>query len=255
MEHYIALEDMTAEEAVAKAGTAPAVILPLASVEMLGKHGPVGLDLKVARLAAEAVAKKTGAVAAPAIPYGDTMEFGALPGTVHIDPKVLEEYVYETARCFLNAFGAKRVLFLSAHSLDNIAAKAVCRRLKTEGFTCLTADWWAAVGANAGDVLKDPAGGKGHGSEMITSVGLYVCPECMHPDRAVEEAPKPGLARVTRWNGTPFSVAGTFSEYCESGAWGNMKDATAEKGEILFARAVEAIAAFLTDTLKGDTNV
>lgn len=249
MKHDTVLENLTAEEAVAKAETASAVILPLASIEMLGAHGPVGLDLKVARAAAEAVAEKTGAIAAPAVPFGDTLEFGALPGTVHIDPQVLEEYIYETALCLLTSFRAKRVLFLSAHSLDNISAKAACRRLKEDGYTCLTADWWAAVGANAEGVLRNPAIGKGHGSEMITSVGLYLCPECMHLDRAVEEMPKDGLARVTRWNGTPFSVAGDFSEYCESGAWGNMKDATAEKGKILFDRAVDAISQFLTEAI------
>lgn len=242
----VCLSRLTAEEIRETAGSAPGVILPLASVEILGKHGPAGLDGLIADYVSRAVAEKTGCLAAPTVPYGDTLEFGSLPGTVHIPARVLEEYIYHTALSLFTSCGFKAVLFLSVHSIDNVAAQAAARRLKAEGYTVATADWWAAAGSLQG-VLEDPSAGRGHGSEMITSVALAVCPECMHMDRAVPETPREGLARVNRWSGTPFRTFGNFAEYCESGAWGNMNDATAEKGRLFLEHGIRSIVDFIRE--------
>ena len=243
----VRLENYTSEELLRTASQVRGVILPLASVEILGAHGPVGLDLKVARAAAEAVAERAGCLAAPAVPYGDTLEFAGMVGTVHVPADVLESYLYPVARSLLTACRMPALIFLSVHSLDNIAAQAVCRRLKAEGLRAATADWWAAVGSAGADLLADPAVGRGHGSEMITSVALAVCPECVRMDRIIREQPKKGLAEVSRWNGTPFRTFGDFRDYCSSGAWGNAADATSEKGRELFRRGVESVASFIRE--------
>lgn len=250
-EKNVLIKNMTAQELLARAATAPAVILPLASMEILGKHGPVGLDLLVAEYAAQRIGEQTGCLVAPSLPYGDTLEFGELPGTVHVPSETLEAYIYAVARSLLTTCGAKALIFFSAHSLNNFAATAACRRLTVEGYRAATVDWWPTVGSVSEGILNDMHVGRGHGSEMITSVGMAVCNELMHIEDAVCEQPMPALERVNRWNGTPFRTFGNFSQYCTSGAWGNIQDASAEKGERLLQRGIEAVTAFIDEAFSG----
>lgn len=183
------------------------------------------------------------------IPYGDTLEFGSYPGTVHIPQTVLEEYLYAVANSLLIHSGFRAVVFLATHSLNCHAANSVCRRLTIEGKKVLLADWWAAVGSRSCGVLEDTATGRGHGSEMITSVAFVLCKELVRMEDALAETPAPALEKVNRWNGTPFKTYGCFRQYCKSGAWGNMSLATAEKGRLLLQRGVEAVSQFIMEAL------
>lgn len=241
------LQNLTAEELCRRAAQVPAVLLPLASVEILGAHGPVGLDLMVAHAVAPRIAARTGCLAAPAIPYGDTGDFDGLPGTVNIPQHVMEEYCYAAASSLLRACCARAVVFLNVHSLNRHAAEAACRRLRQEGLNAAQADWWAAVGDGAGDLLEDRVNGRGHGGELITSVALALAPDHVHMERAVCEAPSPALERVNRWNGTPFRLFGAISQYAKGGAWGDTSAASAEKGALLLERGVAAVSRFITE--------
>ena len=243
----VQLKYMTAEELTARVAAAPAVILPIGSMEILGKHGPLGLDSIAADAAAQRIAERSGALVAPTIPYGDTLEFCHMDGTVHVPESALEAYLYAVAHSLLTACHAKAVVLLTAHSLNGSAATSVCRKLTAEGFTVGLIDWWPTVGSVSEDILTDSANGRGHGAEMITSVSMAVAEEWTHPERAANETPLSGLERVNRWNGTPFRTFGTFPQYCVTGAWGNTAGASAEKGRILFDRATERAAAFIRE--------
>ncbi|MGN0785021.1 MAG: creatininase family protein [Candidatus Aphodomorpha sp.] len=247
MEQDCLLQNLTAADLRARAAKAPAIILPLASIEILGAHGPVGLDVAVAEAVAPLIAQRTGCLVAPVIPYGDTAEFCAMDGTVHVPADVLEAYVYAVASSLLKTCGARAVLFLNVHSLNGFAASSVCRRLTAEGYAAATADWWAAVGVRGAELLADRRNGRGHGAEMITSVGMALCGDRMHMERATCEKPLPGLDAVNRWNGTPFRTFSNFHAYCIGGAWGDTTAASAEKGRALIDCGVEAIVAFLSE--------
>jgi len=241
------LQNLTAQAVKARAEKAPAVILPLASIEILGTHGPVGVDLAVADAVAPMIAEKTGCLVAPAVPYGDTLEFCGMDGTVHVPADSLEAYIYAVAKSLIETCAAKAIVFLCVHSLNTVAAAAACRRLTAEGYRAGIADWWPAVGANAADLLVDRENGRGHGAEMITSVAMAVCGEQMQLELATEERPKDGLAAVNRWNGMPFRTFGNFRLYCESGAWGDLSHASAEKGRLLIERGVDSVAAYIRE--------
>jgi len=80
----VKLQNLTAAEVKARAAQASAIILPLASIEILGTHGPLGVDLAVADAVAPLIAERTGCLVAPTVPYGDTLEFCGMDGTVHV---------------------------------------------------------------------------------------------------------------------------------------------------------------------------
>ena len=252
MSNAVDMRYMTAADVLQETSQTPAVILPLASVEMLGGHGPIGLDLIAAQRVTPMIAEKAGCLFLPPIPYGDTAEFGGLPGTVHIPESVLMEYILAASRSIFQTCGAKAIAMIAFHSLNAQAAVSACRILKQEGRRVLLADWWQTVGTAGGALLQDQQNGRGHGAEMITSVALALCGSAVRMDQAKNEMPLPGLDQVNRWNNTPFRTFGNFSEYCKGGAWGDLSGASAEKGEQLITLGTDAIASFLREALAED---
>jgi creatinine amidohydrolase len=100
------------------------------------------------------------------------------------------------------------------------------------------------------DVVGSAENAYGHGGEVITSVILAVRPDLVDLSRSIHERPKPGLAfhlKGIPTGGGPFYTYPDFTDYCESGGWGDARFATAEKGRIILERAVERITTFLTE--------
>jgi creatinine amidohydrolase len=253
MERTLRIEEMTSEEYRERVAEAPAVLLPLGSMEVMGAHGPLGADYLVARQITPLVARRTGCLEAPAIAYGDTLELADWPGTVCVPANILEGYYYAVAKSYLTQGGAKRLVFLNFHSLNHSAAGAACRRLKHQGHQVFLIDWWKTVGQNSSGLIEDRQNGSGHGGEMITSVVMAVCPNLIRQAQARNETPHATLAYYTKYlmnSGSPFTAYGDFHDYCDGGAWGDISHATPEKGEKLIRRAVDAIAGFLTESIE-----
>ena len=225
------------------------VIIPLGSVEELGRHGPLGADWFIAAAIAERVARKADCLVAPAIPYGDTAELDFWPGTVNIGTETLTALYLAVARAFIK-HGAAEILFLNCHSLNLRSADAACRILHAEGCRVSIVDWWKVV-AQAGDgILEAGAASRGHGGEMITSVVLALRPDTVDLSAAEHEQPKEELRFYGEHGlntGSPFRAFGDFRRFCETGAWGDVRTASAQKGEALIERAVERIVSFIGD--------
>jgi len=250
MNQTFLIEEMTSNEYRQRIAGAPGILVPLGSVEVLGAHGPLGADFLVSRAVSLMVAQQTGFLVAPSIPYGDTMELSDWPGTIHVPADVLEGFYYAVSKSFLTKGLAKRVVFINFHSLNNYAANGACRRLQNEGHSVLLVDWWKSVGKTGSDLLVDRLTGTGHGGEMITSVVMAVRADLVNKEEALNETPHESLAYYGKYlinSGSPFIAYGDFHDYCEGGAWGNISEASAGKGEELIRRTVEAIVFFLEE--------
>ena len=125
MNYPFDISRMTGPAYAQKVRESPAVLLPLASQEILGTHGPLGADLLVSNHITPQIAEKTRCLYAPAIPYGDTLELGGWEGTVHIDSRLLEGYCEAVARAFLQRDKAEAMVFIAYHSLNLKAVDAV----------------------------------------------------------------------------------------------------------------------------------
>lgn len=242
----VRLLEMTSDEAARRAADEALVILPVASTEVLGHHGPLGADVFVADEVAVRLATSVGAVVAPTLPVGDASDMLPWPGTLSIRPAVLTE-VYVDVCESLAAHGFRRVLFLTAH-LGNIAAVAACaRRVQAKGILAAQVDWWRAAARVAADLLVTSDYPTGHGSELITSVLMALRPDLIDPARARGMTPLAGLARHlphTPIGGGPFYTYPTFKDFTRDGAWGDVTHASAEKGEKVLELAVPFIAEF-----------
>lgn len=253
----VRLLEMTTDEVARKAEDGALAILPVASTEVLGHHGPLGADVFVADEVATRVAALVGAVVAPTMPVGDAADMMPWAGTLTIRPSVLTE-VYVDICDSLASHGFRRVLFLTAH-LGNMAAVAACAKLvHSRGILVAQVDWWRAAARVSADLLESSEYPTGHGSELISSVVMALRPDLVNLSKASGMTPLAGLARHlphTPIGGGPFYTYPTFQDFTQDGAWGDVTHASAEKGKVILERAVPYLAdlarTLLADPLPG----
>ena len=222
-------------------------LLPVASTEVLGEHGPLGADTFVADAVARAVAERAGCVAAPTIPVGDAAELRFWPGTIWLDGELLARVYLQICES-LRRHGVRRILFLNTH-LGNLRAVDRCgRELRRQGVLAAQVDWWRVAFACAGDLVESTQSPTGHGGEILASVVLAVSPVPVDFGKASPEAPRPAAgfhAQGSAVGGGPFYTYPDFRDFTASGGWGDPSKATAEKGRVILERAVDRIVAFV----------
>jgi creatinine amidohydrolase len=227
------------------------LVLPLGSLEITGRHAPLGTDIIVASHVVPLLCGKAGIPYAPLIPYGDTLEFPESAGTVLVSEDILKAFYYSVAGSFFKCSGLKRLFFINFHSLNNRAVDSTCRLLRSKGKRAYLIDWWKTVGQSAGDILDDKIYGRGHGAEMITSVLMAFAPEQVNLSLATNILPKKELDFYNQCamnSGTSFIAYGNFRDYSTESTWGNLSGVSADKGRLLVAAAVEKILEFIQRT-------
>lgn len=114
-------------------GEATTVILPLGATEQHGPHLPLGTDTVRATALADRLAERLGpgALVAPALPFGCSDEHAGFPGLLGLDHETLARVVLDLARR-LAAWGARRIVLLSAHGGNDAALDLALKLLEQE---------------------------------------------------------------------------------------------------------------------------
>lgn len=109
------LDDLSSKEFEKRIDENTVVILPLGVIEEHGGHLPLNTDSLQSEYVAEEVAKKTGALLAPAIRYGVCNTTRNFPGTISIEFDTLrllvQDVLFEFARN-----GIKNIVVVSGHA-------------------------------------------------------------------------------------------------------------------------------------------
>ena len=160
------------------------VLIPIGSTEQHGRHLPLGTDTFVAIALAEEAAKKTGVVVAPPIFYGWSPHHMVLPGTITIRPEVLIELLYDIIKS-LKEHGFNKFIVINGHRIVNIpwiqiAAERAQRELKVKVVIFDPAYMSKEIADKLG------FGPIGHGEEIETSHMLYIRPELVYMNKAVD---------------------------------------------------------------------
>ncbi len=111
----VRLDEMTSEEFASIAKRDPVVILPVGALEEHGRHLPLGADMIQPLHVVDAVAERTGAFVAPAIPYGVCTTTRPFPGTVSVSVNALKAFVRDLLADFVRN-GVRRVMIVSGHA-------------------------------------------------------------------------------------------------------------------------------------------
>lgn len=256
------LEDIDADTYAAYVAQPHAtVIIPAGATEQHGPHMPLGVDAMLSRAIAAEVARKLGAVVAPAISYG----YKSQPrsgggnhriGTTSLSGATLSGQVEDVARSFLGQ-GFTKVVILNGH-FENYQfiyeglEIAVGRALETGlDARAMLLSYWDFVDEETLEKVF-PDGFLGwdieHGGVLETSLMLLLHPEKVDMSRAVDHPP----AQLKTYDVFPEDPSRTPASGCLSSPLG----ASAERGQLLLdavtngvAGAVEAEYSLSTEVL------
>lgn len=216
------LDAMTLKERIRKN---PIALLPLGAVEIHGAHLPTGTDSILAERLCERLAETTGALVMPTVHYTQVWSLGEFTGTVSVSTRVLTDMLTEILLGMYNN-GIQIIALVNAHLGNNTVIKEAARaamgqqrELKVMIFTYPEAERILP------EVMDQTNfhGGFFHADEIETSYMLYLAPEYVNMERAVNadiELPELFSYIPMRW-----------SSFTDDAVMGHAANATADKGK------------------------
>jgi creatinine amidohydrolase len=233
------------------AGGSPVVLVPIACVETQGPWTPVGMEYLLADRLARDAAARTGALALPPLPFGNSDSFMKIPGTIFVRPEVLIGLYYDVFRSVVRS-GFERILCLSYHVPNQPYVERAARMLREETGVVVA---WVNPGALAATFLReffpDPAAARGHGAEPGLSLMRYVLGVSVPDDAGTGERRVAYRGFEVRgaevaFRGFPIGLPVGWEElYPESGGFGNPTLGTAEVGRRLYERVLDHLCALI----------
>ncbi len=245
------LSRLTWVEAREAAAAKRVIILPVGTLENQSLHNLLGYDTVVAERLGEAVALRTGSLLAPPIPYGCSQLFRDYPGTVVWRFETLVAALTDTVQSF-RRHGFTHILLLNNHFPNEPAVEVVARELRATDGTLIAS---IIPHKLARDLSKDLYVGHPdavvHGADPGTSLMLHLVGEQMRMDQLhkVKARTLQGF-EIESPNSVKFQQS-TVNIYMDMqdmhphGGTGDAAFATKEKGEIIFNRMVDFVAAFV----------
>lgn len=238
------IEEMTWQEAQERIPKAQFIYIPVGSVEEHGYHMPLGTDNYTAVEECNRCAELSDGLVMPCINYGQIWSHNDYPGDMWLSPNTLKQVLKEIA-IRLKEHNAANIVFISGHGGNVGTIKEAARELYDEEdlhnvyYFCLYKQLEYAE-----DLIESPVFSKSfmHAEEIETSMMLYIRPDLIHLDRAVECNPIIPAA---------YSCSAVkWSEFNKVGSFGNPKTATSEHGEIFLERMCQGIVDKLYECLE-----
>jgi len=206
------------------------LLVPVGTCEQHGPHLPLGCDTIIVECLADDLSGALEILRAPTIEYGvNTSTKRPFPGNASVRRKTLHRWMNDLLGSWEQA-GVDTFIILTAHGHDpHQEALSTLRTHQARVFTVDVFDLDFSGHLEDGD-------GPMHGSELDTSLLLYLAPELVHMERAQDFLlPERQLTRYqrTRLGALPEGSPGSL---------GRPSLATREKGERLYKMIRERIA-------------
>jgi creatinine amidohydrolase len=222
------------------------VILPVGHTEQHGYHAPLCTDTliidAIGQGTAQAVPEQS--LCLPVFPYGVSTHRRSFPGTFNVGGRAFEDF-WLAAIDTLVERGFRRFYLISGHGgncsfLVNVVKYA---GEKYPRIFCATSFLYLSgpQGVAALEARRQSAlGGMGHACELETSLVLYLRPELVHLDQAIDETDfitTPSY--YMDWiEGGALVANPPWDDDTRTGAYGAGSLGTAEKGQFWLAAAI-----------------
>ncbi len=228
-----------------------AVLVPMGSTEEHGPHTPTG-DFMVVDAVTERVARKTGDVMVPVIPFSYSEYFRHYPGTITLQVDTMRALLRDTVYCLLDQ-GFRHVVLFNGHKGNEPILQTLIREFRRERGMLVPSVPATNFGVSS-SLKKELYGTEpiGHGAEPMGSKQMYLNPKLVNMDLVEDFGTKDFLGmRPTGLNGIDFKghpVMMPINMEDITPASGSLTDprlASADKGERLIEAVVDGLAEFV----------
>lgn len=235
------MEELTAEEFQERVDQNILVIVPIGATEAHGIHLPLGTDTFQPQMVADCLAKRIGALVAPALPYGNHSSTRNMPGTVNLQFDTLRALMRDILFSLAD-HGVKRILLLSGHagSAHMIALREAAKELVTHRpvKVMLLTDYDLAR-EYASRCEVDPH--DGHGGAIETARMMAIRPDCVRARMVKGEFVDPG-----------YLVLPDPERCFPQGMAGDPRMANAEMGEKMNQYVVDRLAEIIEKEMRSE---
>lgn len=223
-------------------------IAPIGATEVYGPHLPLGTDGIAARAVAKEVARKSdmNILVGPLIPVGFSRSLQTFPGTMSVSTSSLTSYLKDYALS-LAKWHCQNIVFFNGH-LSNVpgVSELMYELWDEEGVRSFQIDLWRFIQPFSKDLLDSEHSKFGHAAEAMTSVMLYLKPELVQMNKAVdkstrEEPSPPGVHKMLN-----------YRSKSNQGVVGFSKIANKDKGKKIVTRTVEELKEIIKSTFESD---
>jgi creatinine amidohydrolase len=228
-----------------------AIIVPMGSTEEHGPHSPTG-DYLITDAIAEAVARETGDLVAPTIPFSYSEYFRHYPGTITVQAETLRLLLRDVVGSLLDQ-GFRRVILFNGHNGNGPILQTLIREFRRERGLLIPVV--APLGfAQSPALMRELYGDNpiGHGGEPVGSMMTYLRPELVDVGRAEDWGTQPFLGQATAalsgitFQGHQVMLAVNMEDVTPpSGSLSDPHLASRERGERLVTHAIEDLIAFV----------
>jgi creatinine amidohydrolase len=247
----VLLANMTWEDAEEAARRNALVIVPTGATEAHGPHLPLDVDTHQAAHVAALLARRIGALVAPALPYGYSSTWMNFPGTVSLSTETYQRVLQEICTSLL-AHGFRRLLILNGHRPNgtscDVAARAVVDRHPDRDDLQITAvSYWEPAAKELHALRRSAVGGMGHACELETSFQLATRPQLVRMERLEGKQ-----TALVNWDlVAPVEPSRTYGPWPDPkkghlGVFGDPFSASAESGERFLEPIVDRLIAMLS---------
>jgi creatinine amidohydrolase len=227
-------------------------VLPVAAVEQHGPHLPVGVDGYIA----EGYIGRVMELLSPALPVtflplqsiGKSDEHLAFPGTLTISAETAIRAWTEIGKSIYRA-GVRKLVIANSHGGNSPIVDIVARNLRVELGMLVVTTSWHRLGYPYGLFSKEELAHGIHAGEIETSLMLALKTETVRPNMENAKSATVGMEREFKHlrANTPAGFAWMTQDLHESGAVGNARAATLEKGGAALEHGAQAFVDLLED--------
>jgi creatinine amidohydrolase/Fe(II)-dependent formamide hydrolase-like protein len=203
------------------------LIVPLGACDQYGPHLPIGASTLVAEAFAQRLCEDFDVLRAPALPYGvNVPSERGFPGAASVHEKSLHAFLNDLLASWEDC-GFGEFIVITVHDYDS-HVEAVATVTGTSARVRVI----EVLNIDLSEILTGGTGPE-HGGEVLTSLLLFLYPEKVRMDRAVDYVPSDrSLSTLRRTPRIPADSAGSL---------GRPSVSTAEIGRRLFTHIYEKI--------------
>jgi creatinine amidohydrolase len=251
--------EMTAQDLAAGVDkTRWIAVLPLAAVEQHGPHLPIEVDVIIA----EAYLARTRKIIPaelpvtflPLQPIGFSQEHVAFPGTRTLSAEAAVRAWTEIGESVHRA-GLRKLLLMTSHGGNTAVMDIVARDLRARNAMLVVTCGWHRFGYPEGLFSAEERRHGIHAGEIETSLMLAARPDAVQMEKADNFTPATvTMEKEFRWlhASRPAGFGWMTQDLHPSGAVGNARIATAEKGEAALTHGAKAFVELLREIERFD---